>query len=317
LLSTPNPVTPFIVGIDAASLELAAPPEVFAPAFRFLREYPIEMRRRYTTKETFGKYEEISSLVKNRRLGMTYHVGEDFRHILSGLRAIHEVIEFLKPHPGDRLGHAIALGLSPEVWAAQAGYQAVIHMQEWLDNLVWVHHLLGPGHNLIGELAVEDLIQRYSRKIYQKSNSPKKPGKEETGLDLTPPTLYDSWRLRQLDPYSVDSTQLVDNKFSILQRGHGLEHNRWADVQKKVLEEVNQYVGTDSAYDIVRHYWYNYKVRDIDDRFITIDMLEKKTSWLKVCHEVQERCGSEPHLQPGRRANGQTGRSPGFPNDPG
>ena len=286
LLATPGPVVPFIVGIDAANLELTTPPEVFAPAFRFLRAFPIKLRHCSTTREKMTrKYREIFELVKTRRLGMTYHVGEDFRHLLSGLRAIHEVIEFLKPLPGDRLGHAIALALDPEVWAAQMGYQSVLPRQEWLDTLVWVHHFLGAGQDLIGQLAVEDRIQRESIKIYRKIDIPWKDK-----LDLDPPTLYDAWRLRQLDPYSVELFPPNFDGFRIRRRGgYGTEHLRWANVQKKVLGEVNQFIGSKSAYRLAHHYWNSNAARWEGDRIITIDMKKNKEIWLDVCREAQSR----------------------------
>jgi hypothetical protein len=287
LLSTPHPVVPFIMGIDAANLELTTPPEVFAPAFRFLRHYPIKLRRRSSTKERFGKYDDIAALVEGRRLGMTYHVGEDFRHLLSGLRAIHEVIEYLKPLPGDRLGHAIALALKPEIWAAQVGYQAVMPRQEWLDTLVWLHYLLGPGHDLIGQLAIEDQIQLHSRRIYGKEFSDNcRQGRE----GWMPITLYDSWRLRQLDPYSVVFNQKqVNRKFGIRQLGRGEEDRRWADIQTIVLNETDRHIGTDAAYDLVRSYWYNPDVLDRGSRIITIEMQENKKLWLEVFREAQKR----------------------------
>jgi adenosine deaminase len=288
LLATHSPVVPFIVGIDAANLELATPPEVFAPAFRFLREYPIELRRRSTTREALGKYKDVADLVKDRRLGMTYHVGEDFRHLLSGLRAIHEVIEFLKPLPGDRLGHAIALGLDPEVWVAQVGYQAIMPMQEWLDTLVWVHNFLGAGNDLIGELALEDEIQYCSNFIYSTGKLERRKC-ECLDQGWAPTTLYDSWRLRQVDPYSLEKMRGEDNKFHIRRRGNSTEHKRWASVQTKVLSEVKQYIGTNAAYHLVGQYWYNPYVRERGRVIKTVEMKDKKKLWLDVCHQVQEK----------------------------
>jgi adenosine deaminase len=284
LLSSPDPVVPFIVGIDAANLELMTPPEVFAPAFRFLREYPIEIRRQCSTKQALGKSKEVASLVENRRLGMTYHVGEDFRHLLSGLRAIHEYIKFLKPLPGDRLGHAIALGLQPEVWALQTGYQAVMPAIEWLDTLVWIHNLLGAGNDLIGELALEDMIQYYSKKIYGDCILDKSGSCNQGWLPIT---LYDSWRLRQIDPYSLDRSLKPDEKFQIRLRAEGAEHKRWANVQKKVLDEVNEDIGTTAACTLVRLYWYNPKVRKNGKTTIKVDMKSKKKLWLRLCHQAQ------------------------------
>ncbi|MCG8420829.1 MAG: hypothetical protein MJE77_23150 [Proteobacteria bacterium] len=289
-MTTPHPVVPFIVGIDAANLELTTPPEVFAPAFRFLREYPIEVRHRDTATQEFGRYRGLFDEIADRRLGMTYHVGEDFRHLLSGLRAIHEMIDFLKPLPGDRIGHGIALALDPEVWAEQAGYQAVLPKQEWLDTLVWIHHLLGPGHDLIGELAVEDRIQQLSRAIYGSCQVDVSNQPNPLGRDWAIPALYDSWRLRQLDPYSADLAKLANDRF-VLQppRGGGAEHYRWADIQTKVYEEVDQYIGSNAAYHLLGFYWFNEQARTEGDKIITVSMYKQRKRWLAVCREVQER----------------------------
>lgn len=281
LLSTPHPAVPFIVGIDAANLELPTPPEVFAPAFRFLREYPVETRTVSRPLDRFGTYREILSLLENRRLGMTYHVGEEFRHLLSGLRAIAETIEFLAPRPGDRLGHAIALAVEPEVWAEQIGYQAVLPKQEWLDTLVWVHRFLGSGYDLLGDLGVEDRVQHLSRAIY---------GASSAG-DWPLPTLHDAWSLRQLDPYSVDLERILERReYSIRDRTrHGAHHQRWADVQARVLAEVNEHVGSNQAYELLRLYWYHSEVRKEGNRITTVDMQPDREDWLALCHAVQEK----------------------------
>lgn len=42
---------------------------------------------------------------------MTYHTGEDFLDIVDGLRAIDEALLFLQMEKGERLGHAMALGV--------------------------------------------------------------------------------------------------------------------------------------------------------------------------------------------------------------
>jgi hypothetical protein len=288
LLSTHNPVVPFIVGIDAANLELATPPEVFAPTFRFLREYPIEMRCCFNTREAFGKYKEVAELVKDRRLGMTYHVGEDFRHLLSGLRAIHEVIEFMKPLPGDRLGHAIALGMDPAVWASQVGYQSVIPKLEWLDTLVWVHNFLGAGNDLVGELALEDQIQRYSKFIYSGDCiGMKKKDLESHDQGWQPTTLYDAWRLRQLDPYSLSEISGGDDHIKIRRRSDSTEHKRWAAVQTRVLSELKPFIGTNAAYHLVKHYWYSQNVRNRGNSTVTVEMKNQKIQWLQICRDVQ------------------------------
>lgn len=287
LLASPSLVAPFIVGIDAANLELAAPPEVFAPAFRFLRELPIERRTAASTySDTLCLQPSLAQLVDGRRLGMTYHVGEDFRHLLSGMRAIFEMIEFLKPQPGDRLGHAIALALEPRVWAEQNGFQAVVPKLEWLDTLVWVHHFLGPGDDLVGELEVEDRIQRLSWDIY----GPEKGRQDDLEHDWSPLGLYDAWRLRQLDPYSLDLKILrKEGRLQCLRPMPGEQYHRWAYIQSLVVEEARRYVGSRNAYHLLMKYWFDQEVREKGEQVMLVDMQSDRDRWLELCHNVEER----------------------------
>jgi len=108
-----------VKGVDAAASEFDAPPEVFAPAFRLLRRRGFEH--------------------------FTYHAGEDFYHIISGLRAIYESVEFLEMKHGDRIGHAVASGVDAEVWINNVGENILIHQGEHLDNLLFAYHLVIEG----------------------------------------------------------------------------------------------------------------------------------------------------------------------------
>lgn len=105
-----------VIGIDAAASEFDAPPEVFAPAFRLLRRRGFEH--------------------------FTYHAGEDFFHIISGLRAIYESIDFFNLQHGDRIGHAVASGVDAQVWIDNVGNNILIRQGEQLDNLVFAYHLI-------------------------------------------------------------------------------------------------------------------------------------------------------------------------------
>lgn len=313
LLRRPTPVTPFVVGIDAANLELATPPEVFAPVFRFLREFPIDLGgdpRQFSPY--LGLDASIRALLGKRRLGMTFHVGEDFRHLLSGLRAICEVVEFLAPNPGDRLGHGTALALSPKHWLEQNGYQAVVPKLEWLDTLVWVHHFLGPGDDLVGALAIEDQIQRYSSEIYReavarhydpldldqgsvwrgpdrrRATKPRRRGLLD--WDWSPLTLWDAWRLRQLDPYSIDLPQLLRGKLELRPpRIYTEEERRWQQVQERVMREIRRDVGSRNAYVLLALYWLDPKVRKHGDEIIIVHMKEQRHLWLELCRRVEDR----------------------------
>ena len=118
-----------IRGIDGCSAEIGCRPEVFATEFRFLRHFiPISEAR---------KVWEVESHVQPL-LSATYHVGEDFLDIADGLRAIDEAVLFLNLKRGDRLGHALALGIQAEPFYVLKSNHLVLSKQDRLDNLVWL-----------------------------------------------------------------------------------------------------------------------------------------------------------------------------------
>lgn len=100
------------VGLDAAGSELVLPPEVFAPAYR-----------------AFTRLTKINH--------KTYHCGEDFHHIISGIRAVYEAVEFLDLKNGNRIGHATAIGIPPEIWLQKMPQHLLISRKEWLLDLVF------------------------------------------------------------------------------------------------------------------------------------------------------------------------------------
>ncbi|AVP97188.1 hypothetical protein C7S18_08265 [Ahniella affigens] len=94
LVGTPE-ARPFLVGVDAAANELACPPRTFSAAFTWLRE-----------QLDCGAPGQSEPPI---RLGFTFHAGEDFRDLLTGLRHIDEAAHLLAMRPGDRIGHGLAL----------------------------------------------------------------------------------------------------------------------------------------------------------------------------------------------------------------
>lgn len=113
-----------VVGIDAANSEISTRPEVFAQAFRFLRE-----------KEVFD-----SEFGRPDDLNITYHVGEDFLDIADGLRAVEEAMIFLGMRNGDRLGHALVLGTDVRSYYKKRYDTICESKQVILDNLAWLRH---------------------------------------------------------------------------------------------------------------------------------------------------------------------------------
>jgi hypothetical protein len=92
-----------------------------------------------------------AALVASRRLGFevpplraTIHAGEDFVHLGTGLRRIHESIERFELREGDRLGHAVALGLNPRRWSEHTP-RLLMPVEERLFDLLWELSLYARG----------------------------------------------------------------------------------------------------------------------------------------------------------------------------
>lgn len=153
-----------IVGFDAAANELHASPEAFAPTFRKLR---------------FLGYSNF-----------TYHAGEDFIHLISGLRMVYEAVEFLDMRSGNRIGHATALGIDPKLWINRL-YESKLTLKkgEWLDNLIFTYELIQSDGKYYGHLGkLQGEIFKYFQEIYHYQ----KP--------LNIHQIIESWKARKYDP---------------------------------------------------------------------------------------------------------------------
>lgn len=153
----------FLLGIDAASGENDTPVCVFAPIFASARD---------AKKDYLFKYDGTASTkIPQKSLMFTFHAGEDFRHILSGLRRIDEVVEHCKFHTGDRIGHGIALSCDAKDW--QEKYiLAVIPRFEYFENLLWVWGLFSKDYSSNVEISMylEREILKYAKDIYSNLN---------------------------------------------------------------------------------------------------------------------------------------------------
>lgn len=152
----------YIVGIDAASEENKAEPWIFAPVYAAIRNREIT-KPRMLLKD--GRLLQINNI------GFTYHVGEEFRHILSGLRHIDEVIQHFHYKAGDRLGHALALGIDMKEWMDK-NKTIIIPIQEHMENLLWVWGKLvhdGWEIKVNTEVLVGEIME-LAKKIYGEIN---------------------------------------------------------------------------------------------------------------------------------------------------
>lgn len=176
----------YIVGIDAASDENAAEPWTFSMVYKKMRSSKTMLPIR---KDSINGFEHIQNI------GYTYHVGEDFRHLVSGLRHIDEVLEEFGYKSGDRLGHALALGINIEQWV-QNNEVAPIPRLEYLENLLWMW-----GINTCEEIelpiqleVLEDRIISMAHEIYEKSDS------------ITVKMLYNAYKLK----FAANPMQIIE-----------------------------------------------------------------------------------------------------------
>jgi hypothetical protein len=113
-------------GVDLCTDELAVPLWVLLPLVRHVLRAADQataylLQRGYPTQ---------------RPLRVTVHGGEDFVHLLGGIRRVDEAIELLQLGEGSRIGHAVALGVDVRAWAARAR-RLVLPKGERLLDLLW------------------------------------------------------------------------------------------------------------------------------------------------------------------------------------
>ncbi len=228
-----------IVGIDAAASELDAGPEVFSPVFRYMRKKGVNH--------------------------FTYHVGEDFRHLLSGLRAVNEAMDFLEMQRGDRLGHCVALGVKPELWSGRIKGKCFISQGEWLDDLLFVWDIIRTRHTkslFECQLRIESRIQELCYEIY--------------GRVVSPLQLTKAWRLRKFDPYDYLRQYSTNTKYFQIEQGEERKEVEALFANSELLQLMLQYHAstTDPLYAKCRHAYDKMVCIPVDDIVSTEKMEE-------------------------------------------
>ena len=209
-----------IRGIDVCTDELGVPSWVLVPYFRYLTDVGNIASRHL--KIRFG--EEVPPL---RR---TVHAGEDHVHLLGGLRRVEEAIRFFKLGPGDRIGHGMALGTSPESWANRTG-RVAMRLEDRLFDLAWEWsqystHVLTYSS---GRLAfIEREITRLSQIIFSETLSP-------FDIEKLTQHLHDESWLKKAKYPDCDIFFRSTNSESQKYYDEDKEHFRQLDLLKKYL----------------------------------------------------------------------------------
>lgn len=131
-----------VAGIDTCGNELFAQPEVFAHAYRFVAALRPELKNK-----------------------LTYHVGEDFYDLVSGLRWIDEALCFLPLGDGCRLGHAVALGEDAFLYYNERHYTCLAPKQVLLDDMVWLLQK-SASLRIVLDKQFKNLLLQESEKLY-------------------------------------------------------------------------------------------------------------------------------------------------------
>lgn len=172
------------VAIDAANSELNMPPEVFAPAYRL--------------------FEQESNISHK-----TYHCGEDFLHLISGIRAVYEAVTFLDLRNGNRIGHGISVGIHPREWLESMPGKLIVTRREWLLDMILVWKLLHECNPAAAAKAEREAL-RVAGLIF--ASNPKQTTPEDLQYNSIH-TLSNFFEMRQFVPAHVH--KWMENKLPV------------------------------------------------------------------------------------------------------
>ncbi len=113
-------------GFDVCTDEMGVPAWVMAPLFRYLRD----------TGNLVAKHASQASSEPIPPPRLTVHSGEDFVHLIGGLRNVDESICYYNLEEGDRIGHGVALGVDASRWAQDIG-RIPVSIEQRLFDLTW------------------------------------------------------------------------------------------------------------------------------------------------------------------------------------
>lgn len=231
--------------VDACSREIGCRPETFATEFRFLMHFRAE---NLLQNQMIDKTEPLP------RICTTYHAGEDFLDISDGLRAIDEAIMFFDMERGDRIGHALALGIDPEKHYRLKKYRAITNKQDCLDDVVWMLYR-SMKYNVSIPLDLMRSMQRQANKLLYEIYG---DAIRENSWNLTLEDYFDSWKLRGDHP---DFHNTLDPKKSKAQK----EIDLYAGLSKTIREQYVQHMKSSKSADFAKNemiqgllYYYHY-----------------------------------------------------------
>lgn len=231
-----------VLGIDAAGREMDCKPEVFGQAYRSLRK-----------------------VSKHKKLWFTYHVGEDFIDLATGLRNIDEALLFLELEAYDRLGHALALGIEVEQIYLKRNYKMLLEKGELLDNISWLLMNIRM-YNINFETSPKEILEiKYKeliKYIFKKS--------------IDPVIYSEVWELRGDANYYQN--KIKDNLY--------WEISEKRDPNNKNLQRIRKMVEEDANYKtLFENYFCDYETQK---RYKEIIEFEIPKGYVELLKKIQE-----------------------------
>ncbi len=233
----------FYSGIDAANYEVHCPPEIFGPAFR-----------------------KIKGVKGCRRIGQTYHVGEEFSSLLSGLRAIDEALEFLNYEPNDRLGHALALGINVLKYFSTKRGLIQEKIQEYFDDIVWAYYKLDSE-----DYSMKNYLENQFYFVRSKYMISQTDLIEYGRYNIR--DFYLAWVLRGCDPYEIHDIHFNSIK---IRKTYKLNYNSC---------DFDEAVNNPNARSIYLDYHFKDTIRSLDS-LIYLGVIDNE--YIQVVTEVQK-----------------------------
>lgn len=245
-------------GIDTCTYEIGCRPEVFGTEFRFLRNF--------VPNKELGIGEQGGLVYP--RLSASYHVGEDFLDLSDGLRAIDEAMLFLELQRGDRLGHALALGVDPDDYYQFKKHRIIINKQDYLDNLVWMLYRAQSLNIDMPKL----LYQRFKSKADQLVS-------EIYGGSYTLQMYYNSWKLRGDDPKYYRTGRCRQGE-----EAYGLEKY----VQRYELRQSEELDIYRKQYDICELYSHYHYKKEVKEKGAEIESVDIDRAYVDLIRMLQD-----------------------------
>lgn len=220
----------WVRGIDAAANELHAPPDIFAPVFRVCFRAGLTRR--------------------------TYHAGEDFRHLLSGIATMWEALNLLDLENGDRIGHGTAMGISPALWIDRMPRTVTLSRGEWMLGILAAWRLARDIPTM------ENVTNRLQRDL------------EDIAYQIFLRSLPASAIARAMDLRGLSRDDVMLCQMGARDAQDDLMNERWQHERKRVWEACQRYPQD------VALLWEWLSNSDVQKR--SEDLIEVKTGYLDV-----------------------------------